>query len=184
VHGANCAIAHLQLEAILAQPSSHTVPQAGRPFTITDPNPPIMFGDLYGALKLLAVTPFSAPHMQPVPMLLFSYVVEAYAIARVRYRWLGTILPELKGDVKHLKPPLFSITTHLPASAADAMRSVADGGIGYEGVITTQDGMVGEIVEWNREHKDEVAERRKWMTSVSLADEIQKMGNATGKIKA
>ncbi|KAL8383444.1 hypothetical protein RB595_010577 [Gaeumannomyces hyphopodioides] len=43
VHGLNCGAAHLDFEAVLARPASASSPQAGRPFTVTDPNPPIRF---------------------------------------------------------------------------------------------------------------------------------------------
>lgn len=174
-HGANVAIAHLDFEAILASPASSSSPQAGRPFVITDPNPPIRYQDLYFLVKTLAVTRFQAVALQPIMMVLLSYPIEWYSLALARFPFLRTVLPELTGEVKHLKPGIFSICTHLVASNEVASRSVSDGGLGYRGVLTTLEGMTQEVVEWNREHQGGVVgERKVYQTSVSLADEIAK----------
>jgi len=51
-------------------------------------------------------------------------------------------------------------------------------------VVTTLEGMVQEVVEWNREHVKEGAssggmvERKAYLNSVSLADEIAKAAAA------
>ena len=88
----------------------------------------------------------------------------------------GIGLPGLTGEVRHLQPGLFSICTHLVASNEQgAGRPVSDGGLGYTGVLTTLEGMVQEVVEWNRDHQRAVVgERKVYQTSVSLADEIAK----------
>lgn len=92
---------------------------------------------------------------------------------------LPKILPPLRGDVRHLKPGLFSITTHLVASNEEIGRPVSEGGLGYKGVLTTLEGMVNEVLEWNREHEGEEGKgrtrRKMYTTSVSLAEEIQKL---------
>jgi hypothetical protein len=90
-------------------------------------------------------------------------------------------LPELTGEVKHLKPGIFSICTHLVASNTTASQPVSRGGLGYSGVLTTLEGMTQEVLEWNLEHKDAAGERKSYQTSVALADDIAK---ATGAAKA
>ena len=181
-HGANVAIAHLDFEAILAAPVSSSLQQAGRPFVITDPNPPIRYQDLYFLVQTLAVTRFRTVALQPIIMVLLSYPIEWYSLALARFPVLRTVLPELTGEVKHLKPGLFSICTHLVASNEVASRPVSDGGLGYTGVLTTLEGMTQEVVEWNRDHHGAVAgERKVYQTSVSLADEIAK---AAAKIES
>ncbi|KAK3336297.1 hypothetical protein B0T19DRAFT_35313 [Cercophora scortea] len=176
VHGINAAIAHLQLEAVLTPPESASAPQAGRPFTITDPNPPITYSDLYLLISSLAVTPFRVILLQPVGMLLLSYPVEWYILLLVKVPRLRKVFPPLMGEVKHLQPALFSICTHVIATAAAASRRVEDGGIGYTGILTTLEGMVQEVVEWNHEHQIAAAAGGEvvYQSSVSLADEIQK----------
>lgn len=156
VHGINCALAHLQLEAVLAEggPSAASAPQAGRPFVVTDPGPPITYGDIYHLLATLAVTPFRLVELPPVPMLLLSYAVEFYNLLPARVPLLARVLPRIPGGLAYLEPGLFSICTHVVGNAADARKSVAEGGIGYRGVLTTLEGMCQELLEWNREQEE------------------------------
>ncbi|PKS05526.1 hypothetical protein jhhlp_008201 [Lomentospora prolificans] len=174
VHGANVALAHLQHEEVLV---SGAVSQSGRPFVVTDPNPPISYRDLYKAIATLSVHPFHPVTLQPVLMLLMSHLVEWYNLLPYRVPFLRRIIPELKGDVKHLQPALFSICTHLIGSDADARKPVAEGGLGYKGMVTTLEGMVMEIIEWNREHRKEQGggARKSYTTSVSLAEKLRVM---------
>jgi hypothetical protein len=141
---------------------------------VTDPNPPISYGDLNFLIRTLAITPFRVLPLQPVIMVLLSYPIEWYSLALAKYPFLRKLLPELTGEVKHLKPGIFSICTHLVASNEVASRPVSSGGLGYTGVLTTLEGMTQEVVEWNRDHRDAVGERKLYQTSVSFADEIAK----------
>lgn len=187
VHGINCALAHLQFESILAEKGSHSSPQAGRPYCITDPNPPIYYGDLYGLLSKLATTPFRMISLPPMPFVLVSYLVEFYTLLPFRLpSSLARFVPPLSGDIKHLQPGLFSICTHLVADNADAGRAVGDGGLGYRGVLTTLEGMCQELVDWNREQEEHATQAarapdgpkgvRYFHSSVSLAEQMQKVG--------
>ncbi|KAI1496443.1 hypothetical protein F5X99DRAFT_400506 [Biscogniauxia marginata] len=192
VHGANVAIAHLHHEAALLLLES---PSSGRPFVVTDPNPPITYGDLYTAIRMLSVHPFATIRVPPVAILVLAHAVELYDDLPQRLpSLLSKMLPQLRGDLKLLKPGIFSICTHLVASDADARKPISRGGIGYEGVLTTLEGMVLEVLEWNREHSGSewngngnstgnVIARKAYTTSVSLADKIQKrlgvVGNAS-----
>lgn len=175
------AIAHLDFEAILASPDSFKLPQAGRPFVITDPNPPIEYGDLYFLIKTLAITRFHVIPVPPIVMVFLSYVIEAYTLLRLKGPWLQCVMPPIVGDIKHLKPAIFSICSHLVASNDEASEPVAGGGLGYAGVLTTVEGMVQEVVEWNHIHR--TTNDVRFQSSVSLADEIQKTtstSNSTG----
>lgn len=60
-------------------------PRAGRPFVLTDPNPPIQYGDLCFLIKTLAITRFHVIPVPPVVMVLLSCVVEAYALLRLKW---------------------------------------------------------------------------------------------------
>lgn len=179
VHGINAAIAHLDFEAILASPESSKLPQAGRPFVVTDPNPPIIYSDLYLLIKTLAITHFRIFPLQPMPMVLISYVIEAYSLLRIKWPLTRWILPPVVGDVKHLKPALFSICTHLVASNDAVSQSVKSGGLGYTGALTTLEGMTQELVEWNRVHQATGVKNISYRSSVSLAEEIQKATKAS-----
>lgn len=183
VHGANVAVAHLQHEAALLNGNA---PQAGRPFVVTDPNPPIRYGDLYRAISVLSVHPFRTVILPPVLVLVLSHLVEWYLLLPLRFPALRFVLPEIRGELRHLQPGLFSICTHLTASDADARNPVEEGGLGYRGVLTTMQGMVLEILEWNREHGvidgdgssekgTRLREKKLYTTSVSLAEQLREL---------
>ncbi|CAJ2509187.1 Uu.00g142130.m01.CDS01 [Anthostomella pinea] len=174
-HGANVAIGHLQQEAALALPPLKSARCSGRPFVVTDPNPPIRYNDLYTAIKTLSVHPFTTIPVPPIVILLLSHAVEIYSDLPYKFPFLRPILPALKGDIKHLKPGLLSICTHLVVVDSEAMKPVAEGGLGYTGVLTTLEGMTLEILEWNEEHVDDVKTRKVYTTSISLAETIQKL---------
>ncbi|KAI0892962.1 NAD(P)-binding protein [Annulohypoxylon nitens] len=175
VHGANVAIAHLQHEAVLVRSWSESMKQAGRPFVVTDPNPPITYSDLYTAIGTLSVHPFHTINVPPVLMLLLAHAVEIYSDLPFKYPFLGKVLPKLQGDIRHLKPGIMSICTHLVASNDEAGKPVSQGGLGYSGVLTTLEGMTLEILEWNREHVNDIRTRKAYTTSISLAEQIQKL---------
>jgi hypothetical protein len=179
-HGINTAVAHLDFEAILASPDSFQLPQAGRPFVITDGNPPIKYGDLYFLIKTLAITSFHVIPLPPIVMVILSYVIEAYTLLRLKWPSLQWVLPPVVGDIKHLKPAIFSICSHLVASNDEARKPVASGGLGYTGVLTTLEGMTQEVVEWNHVHR--TAKKVRFQSSVSLADEIQKATSTSNSI--
>ncbi|KEY70839.1 hypothetical protein S7711_08538 [Stachybotrys chartarum IBT 7711] len=173
-HGANVAVAHLQHEAVLV---SKDAPQAGRPFVVTDPNPPISYRDLYNLVSTLSIHPFRAITLPPALVLLLSYAIEWYQLLPYRFPLLNMFYLKLGGNVKHLQPGLFSICTHLIAKDEDARRPVKEGGLGYEGLVTTLQGMAWEVLEWNREHlrrNERVRTKKSYTISVSLADQLQR----------
>ncbi|KAI0382459.1 NAD(P)-binding protein [Hypomontagnella monticulosa] len=175
VHGANVAIAHLHQEAVLARPWPESARHAGRPFVVTDPNPPITYSDLYTAIGVLSVHPFRTTNVPPMVILLLAHAVEIYAELPYKYPFLQKLLPKVEGDIRHLKPGIISICTHLVASNEEIGKPVSRGGLGYTGVLTTQEGMVLEILDWNREHMDDAKTRKVYTTSISLAEQIQKL---------
>lgn len=142
---------------------------------VTDPNPAITYGDLYTVIGTLSVHPFRTINVAPVVILLLTHVIEFYAELFYKYPFLRRVLPELKGDIRHLKPGIFSICSHLVASNDEIGKPVSQGGLGYSGVLTTLEGMVLEVLEWNTEHADDVITRKAYTTSISLAEQIQKL---------
>jgi hypothetical protein len=168
------AIAHLHHENVLLKQNT---PQAGRPFVVTDPNPPIAYSDLYLAIKTLSVHSLLIVVIPPIVLLLVSHVIEWYSLLPYRVPFLRKILPELKGDVTYLKPGLFSITTHIVGFNTESSKPVEEGGLGYEGVLTTLDGMVLEVLEWNREHANPESgiKRKAYTTSISAAEKIREL---------
>ncbi|KAI1817668.1 NAD(P)-binding protein [Poronia punctata] len=182
VHGANVAVAHLHHEAALLEAPQSSV--SGRPFVVTDPNPPIPYGDLYTAVKTLARDPCWILPLPPVVMLIMSHIVEFYgelAYLPFPFSILGKVLPSLRGDLQHLKPGIFSITTHLVGSNAEVSKPVSEGGLGYQGLVATLDGMVFQILEWNRERQGygegKAKVKKTYTTSISLAEQIWKLAS-------
>lgn len=186
MHGANVAVAHLHHEAVLhSKPKISEIPQAGRPFVVTDPNPPITYQDLYTAISTLSIHAFRTVEVPPVLILLLSYVIEQLNVLPRRFPAVQSLFTGVKGEIRHLQPGLFTICTHLVASDAEAIKPVSEGGLGYEGVLTTMQGMALEILEWNREHGSEgryprnkeekmagSAEKRVYTTSATFADQL------------
>ncbi|KAF4972338.1 hypothetical protein FSARC_1060 [Fusarium sarcochroum] len=177
-HGANVAIAHLHHEAVLA---GDYCPQAGKPFVVTDPGPPITYGDLYTAIEVLSIRPFRTITLPPIVVLIVSIIIEWYILLPYRFPYIKQFIPEVKGDVKKLQPGLFSICTHLIASDGEARKPITDGGLGYKGVLTTMQGVVMEIMAWNQEQVNEQngGEKKAYTSSVSLGERIQQLGADT-----
>lgn len=140
-------------------------------------------------------TPFRLLVLPPAPMLLLAYIVEFYNLLPARIPLLAKVLPKLPGDVSYLEPGLFSICTHLFGSVKESSKSVTDGGLGYQGIVTTLEGMCQELLDWNREqeqHRREASQsagingtqisgQKTYTTkyfrhSVGLAEEIRKQG--------
>lgn len=136
-------------------------------------------------------------------MLVLAYIVEFYNLLPARIPLLAKVLPKLPGDVSYLEPGLFSICTHLFGSIKEASKSVNDGGLGYQGIVTTLEGMCQELLDWNREqeqHRREasrpaeingsgLSNEKKHSTkyfrhSVGLAEEIRKQGAMDKAAKA
>ena len=176
------AISHLQHEAVLlSKEHVDNISQAGRPFVVTDPNPPISYNDLYTAISTLSIYPSRIQTVQPIVILLLSYVVEWCNLLPYRYPFLKGLVPDITGDVRSLQPGLFSICTHLVGSDAEARKPVSEGGLGYEGVMTTEQGMALEILEWNRENQangesDErkTKAKRTYTKSASFSDQLRR----------
>ena len=144
---------------------------------MTDPGPPITYGDLYTAVEILSAHPFRMITLPPVVVLLASIMIEWYILLPHRFPYIKRFIPEVKGDVKKLQPGLFSICTHLIASDEEARKPVTDGGLGYRGILTTMKGVVMEIMAWNQEHANEqnCEERKTYTSSVSLAERLQQL---------
>ncbi|KAH7029093.1 uncharacterized protein B0I36DRAFT_245730 [Microdochium trichocladiopsis] len=178
VHGANVAVAHLAQEAVLAKTAPESRRYAGRPYVVTDPNPPIMNRDMYPAIRTLLPRPWRTMELPPVVPLLMAHGIELWSDLPHRFPLLKKLMPPITGEAKHLKPGIFSITTHLVAADEDTRKPVSEGGLGYTGVVTTLDGLVYEILEWNREVAAGDAEKKKitYTSSLTLGERLQKTG--------
>lgn len=155
VNAENVSIAHLLYEQRLVEHTANpaTLPNiGGQSFVITDPNPPVNFGDIYRLLSTLSKSPVNFPRVAPVPFLLLSHVLECYAI--LQHKYLPWLLPRITGDMAQLQPALFSISSvHTIGDDSRARKSPAQGGLGYATPLTTLDGMAKQLEEWNRDLK-------------------------------
>jgi hypothetical protein len=164
----NVSTAHLLLESALLRKNA---PAAGKPFVISDPNPPIYFTDFYKILSTLAVTPFKVHYIPPVPLLLLSYVIEQYHILQNRF---PGGLPALPQDIQLLQPGLFQISSINTISVdSNARKSVEEGGLGYKGICTTLQGLCMTVKDWNDDHAGEENESKS--ASRELATEVKNL---------
>lgn len=170
VNAENVSIAHLLYEQRLldqSQPGSTLPNIGGQSFVVTDPNPAISFDDVYTLLCTLSTTPVSFSDVPPVPLLLLSYLVEAYAF--VQHKYLPWLLPKLGRDLSQMQPALFAISdVHCFAEDSRAKKAPEQGGLGYNPPITTLEGMCKELLNWNgkAEAKEVSAEEKPLPVSV------------------
>lgn len=140
VNAANVSIAHLAYEDALLN-KTHT---GGKGYAVTDPNPPIRYGDLYRFLETLAhpLTPINFPYIPHMPMLLMSYVVEQYVLLqRNTLRWL----PQLPADLLYVQPAVWNVCTlHTVYDDSAARRE-----IGYKAPLSTIEGLSLFMLDWN-----------------------------------
>ncbi|GME26601.1 3-beta hydroxysteroid dehydrogenase [Neofusicoccum parvum] len=164
VHADNVSLAHLLFEQRLARPATaadggEPVDIGGRAYTVTDPNPPIRYGDIARLLYTLSATPVKFVAVPPVLMFVLSHVVEAYAL--LQWRYLRAVLPPLTGDLAVLQPALFAICcVHLFYDDGEARKRPEEGGLGYRAPWTTMEGMCQQVLVWNEEWKARVEEER------------------------
>jgi hypothetical protein len=99
VYVENCSLAHLLYEQRLlelADNASNGLPDiGGQAFNISDPNPPIAFGDMYTALTTL-VPQTRFRDLPPVLMLAVAHAIEAYYVFRLTHPIVSWILPKIK----------------------------------------------------------------------------------------
>ncbi|KAF1815941.1 putative 3-beta hydroxysteroid dehydrogenase/isomerase family protein [Eremomyces bilateralis CBS 781.70] len=190
VHVQHVSLAHLLYEArlidLLSPPASSQMPDiGGETFAVTDPNPSITFGDMYKVLETLSVSPVSFPYIPGILPFLISYPIEAYYLFQIRYPTITAALklPPLGRDGKlYLVPSLFYITSvHAVWDDSSARRSKNDGGLEYEGSWTTLEGLVSQVLAWNKAWTAEGKPIRKgWEHWGSLTGELDVTEAAEG----
>lgn len=149
VSGRNVALAHLQFEAALSRPSMP--PCSGRPFNITDPNPPVPFGNLYDAANDLSGSKVKVVFPPPVFLLLTAHLIEAWCLLLARIPFLTRLgLKEPGQPLVMLQPSVFTAASHAIVDDSAARKTVENGGLGYKGVCTTIDGFCEQMLDWSR----------------------------------
>ncbi|KZT41614.1 NAD(P)-binding protein, partial [Sistotremastrum suecicum HHB10207 ss-3] len=159
VYVENVSLSHLCYEQRLIElesSPSRNPDIGGQAYMITDPNPPITFGDLYKALNLLSNGETVFPAVPPIVMLVLAHAFELWYLARARLlgvapitrnspawmRIFAKIFPPLGGDLVNLQPSLFPLTSvHLLFDDSRAKLSPSAGGLGYNPPFTTMTGL-------------------------------------------
>jgi hypothetical protein len=139
VHSQNVALSHVLYEAALTKKAG----PSGRPFNITDPGPGIVFQDLYDLATQLSVTPVRIAQIPPLPLLLVTYLIEAYVSVVARFPFLAKLgFKEPGYPLSFLQPTVIKGSVHILIDDSAIRRSAEDGGLGYKGACTTLEGMV------------------------------------------
>lgn len=166
VNAGNVSIAHLAYEDALLK-KSHA---GGKGYCVTDPNPPIRYGDLYRFLETLAhpLTPIKFPSIPYMPLLLMSYVIEQYVLLqRHSLKWL----PQLPADILHVQPATFQLCT-LHIIYDD---SAARDEIGYKAPVGTLEGLSLALLDWN----NQIEKKAKAKVDQGKGSEIKVQDSAT-----
>lgn len=166
VHCANCSIGHLAMENALINKTN----PGGKAYCVTDPNPPILYGQLYRALETLAhpLTPIAFLRIPHVALLLPAYAIEAYRLLQHRYL---SFLPKIIGDVAMVQPGVWNMCTlHIVYTDTAAQEE-----IGYRAPFTTLEGLALSVLEWNRN----VEEKAKSKIDQGKGEEVTVQGAST-----
>jgi hypothetical protein len=170
----NTSLAHLLYEQRLVELNrshdSTKLPDiGGQAFMISDPNPPVSYGDIYEALTTLSKGSCTFPKFPPVGMLLFAHAVETYYLLHfhltsIAFRKLGAlfalILPPVGGDIVNLQPSLFPLTSvHLLIDDSRARLPAKDGGLEYKAPFTTLQGIC-KVVHEHEQNQGHVERRQ------------------------
>ncbi|KAK7457004.1 hypothetical protein VKT23_010307 [Stygiomarasmius scandens] len=147
----NCAQAHLCYEHRLVEllQGSSNPDIGGQAYTVTDPGPPPMWADAYAAIKYFNGK-FKVTSISPTLLLLLAHFNEVYYLTR---RFLcfsklpllsiiGNILPQLSGNLLNLQPSTLGLAIlHTFVDDSRARLPPEKGGLGYNGMYTTLEGM-------------------------------------------
>ena len=148
----NCSLAHLCYEQRLVElgHGGRNPDIGGRSFVVTDAGPPIAYGDCYRTVEVLAEGNIKFQVLSPSWMLLLAHVVQAYYLAtcflpqspNVLLRAVGVSLPKLSSLMVNLQPSLWNVTSiHLIVDSSDSRARPEAGGLGYEPLWTSLEGM-------------------------------------------
>ena len=155
----NCSLAHLCYEQRLVElgHGGRNPDIGGRPFVVTDAGPPISYSDCYRTVEVLVDGNVKFHILSPSWMLLLAHVIQAYYLAthflsqspNALLRAAGAFLPKLSSLMANLQPSLWNITSvHLVADSSNARARPEAGGLGYEPLWTSLEGMCQLILEY------------------------------------
>lgn len=178
IHVENCSLAHLCYEQRLVEQikGSSNPDLGGQTFIVTDAGAPPTYGDVYLSLTELTDGECQFPLLSPTAMLVFAYAVEATYLARELYisspnplvKALARLVPQITSDVVNVQPSLWSLMmVHLIFDDSRARLPPSQGGLGYNGPLTTLQGMC-RLVEEHRKSDGNGEERSRAGGGVTL----------------
>jgi len=161
----NCSLAHLCYEQRLVElgRDGRNPDIGGRSFLVADAGPAIGYADCYRTVEVLAEGNVKFQILSPSWMLLLAYVVQAYHLTtyflshshNTLLQAAGAFLPKLPSQMVNLQPSIWSITgIHLVADDSDARARPEAGGLGYEPLWTSLEGMCQLILDHQSKHVD------------------------------
>lgn len=195
----NCSLAHLCYEARLIerQNGGKNPDVGGQAFCVADGGPPTTYGDVYDALTQLSNGACAFPKLSCTTMLGIAHLVEGYdrlwhSLARSPLASFAKPLPRVGGDIIFLQPSMFALTViHLIFDDSRARSPPEKGGLGYNGNITTIEGVCKVALEhqrgdgkgWERVvagHKDEGHGFGLARAEKGVEEVIEKLANGVG----
>ncbi|KAJ3732598.1 NAD(P)-binding protein [Lentinula guzmanii] len=162
----NCSLAHLCYEQRLIEMATQSesmgrlIPDiGGNAFTVTDPQQPVLWSDLYAALSRFTDGSCQYSIISPTLLILVSFVVERYYITRHRLcssipvvARLAKYLPQLRGDLLALQPSVMVLSyAHILVDDSRARLSPSEGGLGYDAPWTALEGLYKTIKQFETE---------------------------------
>lgn len=148
----NCSLAHLCYEQRLVElaDGSGNPDVGGRSFIVTDAGPPIAYGDCYKVVEVMTEGNVKFQVLSPSFMLLLAHAVQVYYLMtyflsqshNILLRAACTFLPKLSPLLVNLQPSVWNLTSvHLFFDSSNARARPEAGGLGYEPLWTSLEGM-------------------------------------------
>lgn len=92
--------------------------------------------------------------LPPLPLYLTAHLVEFWSLLLARAPLLTRLgLREPRGPARDLQPSIFTPAAFIMVVDKEARKTVEDGGIGYQGLCTTLEGVCDQIWRWNQEQE-------------------------------
>lgn len=182
----NCSLAHLCYEQRLIelQRGTRNPDIGGQAFNVVDAGPPPTYGDIFRALPLLSNGEVSFTLLSLTVMLAIAHMVEAYYLgrhflSRSPLAFLVRFMPPVTGDIVMLQPSMFPFTNvHLLFDDSRARAPPEKGGLGYDGSITTLQGVCKVWLEYCRSG----IPRRPLASAPDVESDPARAGRAVGEV--
>ncbi|KAI8986719.1 NAD-P-binding protein [Trametes punicea] len=159
----NCSLAHLCYEQRLIElerdgAAADRPDIGGQAFCVADAGPPTTFGEIYCAVTQLSKGKCTFQHLSPTAMLALATLVEAYYLGRhallrapAPLSALAKFIPPVVGEIVYLQPSMWALTQiHLIFDDSRARAPPEKGGLGYNGRVTTIQGVCKAVFEQER----------------------------------